>query len=41
MPGEQLQATVAGRRHLLFPIGITERGDDYDMIRFRDMVQDN
>jgi hypothetical protein len=41
MPGEQLQATVAGRRHLLFPIGITERGDDYDMIRFRDMVQEN
>jgi len=41
MPGEQLQAVVAGRRHLLFPIGITERGDDYDMIRFRDMVEDN
>lgn len=40
MPGEQLQAAVAGRRHLLFPIGITERGDDYDMIRFRDMVED-
>ncbi|HEX4325707.1 MAG TPA: hypothetical protein VH105_02760 [Burkholderiales bacterium] len=40
MPGEQLQAAVAGRRHLLFPIGITERGDDYDMIRFRDMVEE-
>ena len=40
MPGEQLQALVAGRRHLLFPIGITERGDDYDMIRFRDMIED-
>jgi len=40
MPGEQLQASVAGRRHLLFPIGITERGDDYDMIRFRDMVEE-
>ena len=40
MPGEQLQTMVAGRRHLLFPIGVTERGDDYDMIRFRDMVED-
>ncbi|HEY4370831.1 MAG TPA: hypothetical protein VGN52_02745 [Burkholderiales bacterium] len=40
MPGEQLQAAVAGHRHLLFPIGITERGDDYDMIRFRDMVEE-
>jgi hypothetical protein len=33
-------SSVGGRRHLLFPIGITERGDDYDMIRFRDMVED-
>lgn len=40
MPGEQLQAEVAGRHHLLFPIGIAERGDDYDMIRFRDMVHE-
>jgi len=40
MPGEQLQALVSGRRHLLFPIGVIERGDDYDMIRFRDMVED-
>ena len=41
MPGEQLVTMVAGRQHLLFPIGVTERGDDYDMIRFRDMVQEN
>lgn len=41
MPGEQLQAMVGGRRHLLFPIGVTERGDDYDMIRFRDMVEES
>lgn len=41
MPGEQLVAMVAGRRHLLFPIGVTERGEDYDMIRFRDMVEES
>ncbi len=41
MPGEQLQALVSGKRHLLFPIGVTERGDDYDMIRFRDMVEES
>jgi hypothetical protein len=41
MPGEQLQTHVAGKRHLLFPIGVAERSHDYDMIRFRDMVEDN
>ena len=40
LPDTPLVAMVAGRRHLLFPIGVTERGDDYDMIRFRDMVEE-
>jgi len=40
LPGEQLLAMIAERRHLMFPIGLVERGEDYDLIRFRAMVQD-
>ena len=41
LPGEQVQAVVDGRKHLLFPIGITDRGDDYELVTFRDMIQDD
>lgn len=41
LPGEQIQAIIDGRKHLLFPIGIADRGDDYNLVSFRDMVQDN
>ena len=40
LPGEQIQTVIAGVKHLLFPVAIVERGDDYDLISFRDMVQD-
>ena len=40
LPGEQLLAMIADQRHLLFPIAVVERGEDYDLIKFRDMVQD-
>ena len=40
LPGEQIQTVIAGVKHLLFPVAVVERGDDYDMISFRDMVQD-
>jgi hypothetical protein len=40
LPGEQIQTVIAGVKHLLFPIAVVERGDDYDLISFRDMVQD-
>lgn len=40
LPGEQLLAMIAERRHLLFPIGLVERGQDYDLIKFRAMVQE-
>ena len=41
LPGEQIQTAVDGRKHLLFPISIVDRGDDYDLVSFRDMVQDD
>ena len=40
LPGEQLLSMVAGRRHLMFPVGLVERGQDYDLIKFRAMVQE-
>ena len=40
LPGEQIRTVIAGVKHLLFPVAIVERGDDYDLISFRDMVQD-
>lgn len=40
LPGEQIRTVIDGRNHLLFPIGVADRGDDYDLINFRDMVQD-
>ena len=40
LPGEQLLAMIAGRRHLLFPVALVERGEDYDLIKFRAMVQE-
>ncbi len=41
LPGEQLLAMIAERRHLMFPIALVERGEDYDLIRFRAMSQDD
>jgi hypothetical protein len=40
LPGEQLLAMIEDRRHLMFPVGIVDRGADYDLIKFRAMVQD-
>lgn len=40
LPGEQLLAMIAERRHLMFPVGLVERGSDYDLIKFRAMVQE-
>ena len=41
LPGEQLLAMIAERRHLMFPIALVERGEDYDLIKFRAMAQDD
>ena len=40
LPGDQIRTEIGGVKHLLFPVAITERGDDYDLISFRDMVQE-
>jgi hypothetical protein len=39
-PGENLEATVSGRHHVYMPQGIAERGDDYEIVRFKEMVKE-
>jgi len=41
LPGEQLLAMIAERRHVMFPVGLVERGRDYDLIKFRAMMQED
>ena len=41
LPGEQLLAMINDKRHLLFPVALVERGADYDLIKFRAMVQES
>lgn len=40
LPGEQVQTTIDGCVHLLFPVAVTGQGDDYELVSFRDMVQE-
>ncbi len=40
LPGEQVQTTVDDQIHLLFPVAVTDQGDDYQLVSFRDMVQE-
>ena len=41
LPGEQLLAMIAERRHMMFPVALVECGQDYDLIKFRAMMQDD
>lgn len=41
LPGEQIQTVLDGRKHLLFPVGVVDRGDDYELVNFRDMIQED
>jgi hypothetical protein len=38
--GTNLEATIAGRDHVYMPIGAGDRGEDYEMLRFREMVRE-
>ncbi len=40
LPGERVQTTIDGHVHLLFPVAVTDQGDDYELVSFRDMVQE-
>jgi len=38
--GENLEATIHGRQLVYLPQGIAERGDDYEIVKFREMVRE-
>jgi hypothetical protein len=39
-PGVNLEAEFNGRQHVYMPLGVAERGEDYDIARFREMVRE-
>jgi len=39
-PGQNLEATRAGRQHVYMPTGLGERGEDYEIGRFRELVRE-
>jgi hypothetical protein len=41
VPGANLEASVGGRQHVYMPQGVAERGDDYEIVRFREMVRES
>ena len=38
--GESLEATIGGRQHVYMPQGTAERGEDYEIVRFREMIRE-
>jgi hypothetical protein len=40
IPGENLEAKVGGRQHVYMPVVVAARGDDYEIVRFREMVRE-
>jgi len=40
-PGQNLEATIDGREHVYLPQGGPERAEDYELIRFREMIRDS
>jgi hypothetical protein len=39
-PGQNLEASRGGRQHVYMPTGFGERGEDYEIGRFREMVRE-
>ena len=39
-PGENLEATVGGKQHVYMPQGVAERGDDYEIVKFKEMIRE-
>jgi hypothetical protein len=38
--GENLETTISGKQHVYLPQGVAERGDDYEIVRFKEMVRE-
>ena len=39
--GENLESNIGGRQHVYLPQGVSERGDDYEIVRFKEMVRES
>jgi hypothetical protein len=39
--GENLETTISGRQHVYLPQGVAERGEDYEIVRFKEMVRES
>ena len=40
LPGENLEARIGERQHVYMPQKVAERGEDYEIVKFREMVRD-
>ena len=40
-PGQNLEASVGSKEHVYMPQGSAERSEDYELVRFREMVRDS
>jgi hypothetical protein len=40
-PGENLEASIAGKPHVYMPQGVAERGEDYEIVKFKAMVRES
>jgi hypothetical protein len=39
-PGENLESTVGGKQHVYMPQGVAQRGDDYEIVKFKEMIRE-
>jgi hypothetical protein len=39
--GENLETTIGGRQHVYMPQGVAERGEDYEIVRFKEMIRES
>ena len=38
--GEQLESITGGKHRIYMPQGVAERGDDYEIVKFKEMVRE-
>lgn len=41
VPGQNLESERAGKSYVYMPQGVAERGEDYDIVRFREMIRES
>ena len=39
--GENLESTAGGKHRVYMPQGVAERGDDYEIVKFKEMVRES